>query len=389
MKEAKHLNFAAKLLGFERRNSLNERAETKTVHVSLNFDPAENIPNKKMLEIAITYMQKIGFEKQPFLVYRHNDAGHPHIHIVSTTIKENGKRIDTHNIGRNQSEKARKEIENTFGLIKAEGRQNSLGAEIIPLKLQPADYGKAATKRAISNIVNKVFQQYRFSSLPEFNAALRQFNVIADRGREEGRVFKHRGLLFSMLDGSGKKVGVPIKASSISCKPTLDNLEKIYERNEALKAPLKTRLQNVIDACLNQNFGDIEVLASVLSHFHVYASLRRSPDGKLYGVTFVDNENKAVFKGSDLGKGFSAAALEKRMTQIPAPEIIKVDNEKPVGSGSFSQGKQIHKQQQKLLPNIPKQHSMIDILFTANDHFEPTNNLLPKKKKRKKRKSNS
>ncbi len=57
-------------------------------------------------------MSKIGFGDQPYLVYQHFDARHPHIHIVTTNIKSDGSRIKTHNIGRNQSERARREIEN-------------------------------------------------------------------------------------------------------------------------------------------------------------------------------------------------------------------------------------------------------------------------------------
>jgi hypothetical protein len=65
-------------------------------------------------------MNKIGFGKQPYLVYQHHDAGHPHIHIVTVKVRADGSRIDTQNIGRNQSEKARKEIEQAFGLARAE-----------------------------------------------------------------------------------------------------------------------------------------------------------------------------------------------------------------------------------------------------------------------------
>jgi uncharacterized protein YijF (DUF1287 family) len=57
-------------------------------------------------------MEKIGFGEQPYLIYKHEDAGHPHIHIVSTTIKADGSRINTHNIGRNQSEKQEKKSNN-------------------------------------------------------------------------------------------------------------------------------------------------------------------------------------------------------------------------------------------------------------------------------------
>ncbi len=239
LNDAKNMNFYQKLNGFERLNSLNERATTKTLHVSLNFSPSEKLADKKLVAIASMYMDKIGFGEQPFLIYKHEDAGHPHIHIVSTTIREEGSRINTHNIGRNQSEKARKEIEQLYGLVKAEEQQKSLLQKIKPVDVEKALYGKHETKRSISNIVTAVFNQYKFSSLPEFNAALKQFNVVADRGKEQGRIFKNRGLVYRILDSNGNKVGVPIKASSIGCKPTLQNLEKKYTLNEKAKEPFK------------------------------------------------------------------------------------------------------------------------------------------------------
>ena len=64
-----------------------------------------------MNTIADTYMRMIGFGQQPYLVYEHKDAGHQHIHIVTTNIRADGSKIDMNNIGRNQSEKARKTIE--------------------------------------------------------------------------------------------------------------------------------------------------------------------------------------------------------------------------------------------------------------------------------------
>ena len=108
LNEAKDMNFFQKLNGFEQLNSLNDRATTKTLHVSLNFDPSEKIADDKLLKIAELYMNKIGFGEQPFIIYKHEDAGHPYIHIVSTVIKEDGSRINTHNIGRNQSKKSKK-----------------------------------------------------------------------------------------------------------------------------------------------------------------------------------------------------------------------------------------------------------------------------------------
>lgn len=313
LNDANKMNFHQKLDGFENNNRLNKMATTKTLHVSLNFDPSENLPENKLVEIASAYMDKIGFGEQPFLVYKHQDAGHPHIHIVSTTIKEDGSRINTHNIGRNQSEKARKEIELQYGLVKAERQQQLLRPGIKPVDVQKSIYGKSETKRGISNVVGAVFSQYKFTSLPEFNAALKQFNIVADRGNEDGRIYKNRGLVYRILDEDGNKIGVPIKASSIGCKPILDNLEKKFAANETAKEPLKQRTKNAIDECLQTSLGNIGNLVAALQQKKIYTVLRQNAEGRLYGITFVDNQNKVVFNGSDLGKGYSAAALQSRL----------------------------------------------------------------------------
>ncbi len=76
-----------------------------------------------MQAIARDYMEKIGFSAQPFLVYQHLDANHPHMHIVTTNITARGRPISLHNIAKDKSEHARKAIELEYDLIQAESRK--------------------------------------------------------------------------------------------------------------------------------------------------------------------------------------------------------------------------------------------------------------------------
>ena len=385
LKDAKDMNFYQKLAGFERLNSLNERATTKTLHVSLNFDPSEKLAESKLLQIASAYMEMIGFGQQPYLVYKHEDAGHPHIHIVSTTIKADGSRINTHNIGRNQSEKARKEIEQLYGLVKAERQQQLPKPGIKPVDVEKAVYGKSETKRSISNIVGAVYSQYKFTSLPEFNAALKQFNVVADRGKEEGRVFKNRGLVYRILDAAGNKVGVPIKASSIGCKPILANLEKKFAANEAAKESLKPFVKIKLDDCLSQSPSSIQELTEQLKQKNIYTVLRQNTEGRLFGITFVDNQNKVVFNGSDLGKGYSAAALQS-MLAAGTEKSLNNDETKGSGSGSSIEKKMgQQKQQDKTIPLKTKNESALDVLLSTKEQYDNIPNSLLKKKRKKKK----
>jgi hypothetical protein len=158
------------------------------VHVSLNFDPSENIKAEKLEAIADRYMQAIGFGNQPYLVYQHFDAGHPYIHIVSVKIREDGSRIDTQNIGRNQSETARRQIEIDFGLVKADDHKRKQFFRLQPINVSAIQYGKTETKRSIQTVLNKVVFHYKYASIHELNAVLKTYHVIADRGAEKSGI---------------------------------------------------------------------------------------------------------------------------------------------------------------------------------------------------------
>ena len=385
LNEAKSMNFYQKLNGFERLNSLNERATTKTLHVSLNFDPSEKLAENKLLRIASDYMEKIGFGNQPYLIYKHEDAGHPHIHIVSTTIKANGNRINTHNIGRNQSEKARKEIEQLYGLVKAEKQQQLLKPGIKSVDVEKVIYGKSETKRSISNVVGAVFSQYKFTSLPEFNAALKQFNVIADRGTEEGRIYKSRGLVYRILDTNGHKVGVPIKASSIGCKPILTSLEKKFTDNETAKESLKPFVKTKLDDCLSLSPSNMKELMEHLKQKNIYTLLRQNAEGRLYGITFVDNQNKVVFNGSDLGKGYSAAVLQSRLASGTEKSLTNDETKGGGSGGSIEKEMGQQKQQEKTIPLTTKTVTPLDVLLSTKEQYDNTPNSLLKKKRKKKK----
>ena len=381
LKNTTDMNFYQKLEGFERLNELNDRAQTKTLHVSLNFDPSEKLPADKLVKIASKYMEKIGFGEQPFLIYKHNDAGHPHIHIVTTTIRDDGSRINTHNIGRNQSEKARKEIEKEFNLVRAENQKSLLKQKIHAVNAEKIIYGKTETKRAISNVVNAVWNTYKYSSLPEFNAILKQYNVLADRGKEDGRIYKNRGLVYRVLDSAGNKVGVPVKASSINSHPTLDKLEKIFSSNKIKKEPFKQYMKSTLDEIVAGKPAGMNALIKLLGQKNIYTVLRQNSEGRIYGITFVDNKNKVVFNGSNLGKDYSAAHLQNKLLASTTVDKIhyQAENSNPFQlEKSNFQGWQISSQQTSSdLMNLlaPKQQQ----------------ELIPyqlRKKKRKKKKKN-
>jgi hypothetical protein len=309
------MNLAQKLQRFENLTMLNERSKTNTLHITINFAAEDKLSGAQYAHIASTFMERIGFGDQPYLVYRHDDAAHPHLHLVTTNIRADGQRIDTHNIGYNLANEARREIEKEFGLVKAEGRHFSDALGIKAADPKKARYGQDYTKRAITNISGAVMRSYKFGSFSEYNAVLKSFNVTADRGGEHTAMYQKGGLLYSLLDEKGEKIGVPIKASAIYGKPTLANLEKRFERNKEARKDFKDNVRGRIDSIFDRYIAITKpTLIDELQKADISATFHQNKDGQVYGLTLIDHQHKAVFKGSDLGKDYTAKALISRVS---------------------------------------------------------------------------
>jgi hypothetical protein len=323
-KDVEQLNFYQKLHRLKHQACLNERVKTNSVHISLNFDATDKLNKEKLEEIANSYMEKIGFGNQPYLVYEHTDAGHQHIHIVTTNIEEDGHRIDMHNIGRNQSEEARKQIELEYKLVQAQGKKQQQSEELRPVYAQKVMYGKSETKRAITNVLDAVLPNYKYTSLPELNAVLKLYNVLADRGPEASKMYQSKGLVYRVLDEQGYKVGTPIKASAFYNKPTLPSLEQKFKENEVLRQQFKSRLKTKIDWTILVCQRSLASFVDKLRTERIDVLVRQNAEGKIYGMTYVDHANQTVFNGSDIGKEYTAKSILARIEANEQKHTVKL-----------------------------------------------------------------
>ncbi|WP_379090649.1 relaxase/mobilization nuclease domain-containing protein [Pedobacter sp. UC225_65] len=303
--EIKGLNFHQKLYRFELLNQLRPSVKVNALHITLNFHAEDRLDATRLQQIAAEYMERIGFGEQPYIAYQHFDAHHPHLHIATTRIGRDGKAIDINKIGWRLSEPARKEIEEKYGLIRAQGR----GLKNEPY-LRTAQYGGAPTKQQLNNITKGVMRDYAYTSFAEFKAVLAQFGVHVDRGFEDSVMFEKKGLVYSIADSDGNPVGVPFKASSFYKGATMKELEKRFEGNgekrKAFRESLKDRIDGVMD---RYSAVRKETFVKQLAREQVALVLRRNETGLVYGLTFIDHRHRTVFNGSDLGKGYAAKAV--------------------------------------------------------------------------------
>lgn len=377
--EASRMNESMKLNRLLYQTALNDNVKRAAVHISLNFHPSEQYPREKLLEIAASYMEQIGFGEQPYLVYQHHDAGHPHLHLVSIKIRADGSRIDMQNIGKNQSEKARRAIEKSFNLVQADGRGSQGVCLPIPVEISKISYGRMESKKAISSVLHSVLTSYSYTSLSELNAVLGLYHIKTDRGSADSRIFASGGLVYRILDPDQKPAGVPIKASDFSMRPTLAFLEKKFASNNTERALEKKRIRNAVDTVLLRGSPALETLITVLRAKGIDTVLRHSDSGMLYGLTFVDHSTKCVFNGSALGRNYSAKAIVERCAAVgkkPLLPVLKrpgaeaVQTEKHT-AGSFDQG---------LIPKAAE-----DLLQPGFQADYTAANLKPRRKKRKRK----
>jgi hypothetical protein len=59
-------------------------------HTSLNFPPDENLSDQKITAIAKEFLYESGFTQHQYILFRHHDAGHPHVHLLVNRIGFDG-----------------------------------------------------------------------------------------------------------------------------------------------------------------------------------------------------------------------------------------------------------------------------------------------------------
>ncbi|MBN2821280.1 MAG: relaxase/mobilization nuclease domain-containing protein [Bacteroidales bacterium] len=110
---------------FVSQTEMNPRV-TKTVgHISLDFSVQDKskLSNEFMLKVADDYLVRMGIVDTQFVIARHYDKEHPHIHIVFNRVNNEGKTISSKN-DRYRSEKICKELTRKYDLYFATGKEN-------------------------------------------------------------------------------------------------------------------------------------------------------------------------------------------------------------------------------------------------------------------------
>lgn len=315
------ITFPQTLHSFEDYLAANKRTKTPVAHFSLNPAPGDKLSDEMYSHLADDYMREMGYGGQPYIVYRHNDIDREHIHIVTVRVREEGNKIsDSHDYRRSMS--ICRDLETKYGLKQISDKEK----EVSHFYLNKIDHQKGNIKRQISNTVKTLIHDYTFQSFGEFNALLSCFNIHCKqvKGEEDGN--RYNGIIYTPTDDKGMPAGKPIKSSLIGKWAGYEALNKkiILKQEKAKKTGLiVSDSKNLIKHLLKVTH-DKQAFTGYLKQNNIDVLFWENEQGRIYGVTFIDHNYKAVYNGSRLGKEFSANVLNKLF--IESTKTIPLDN---------------------------------------------------------------
>lgn len=291
---------------FEPYLAANRRTEKPVIHISLNPHPDDVLTDEQLAAIGQEYMEKMGYGNQPYIIYRHEDIGRPHIHIVSLRIDEEGKKINDYKEWQRSTSVCR-ELERKYRLSPAEKKARR---EVLPLTV--VDYHKGDIKHQIANVVKPIMQGYKFQSVKEFKALLSLFHVTVEETRKTIDGKTYHGLVYAATDEKGERVGVAIKSSKIGKSVGYEALQKKFFKSKQwmAKHPIPQETKEAIATALKQDTR--EGFLRALGTRGIAAMLYENVAGVIYGVTYIDHTSQTVFKGSALGKEYSASIINRQ-----------------------------------------------------------------------------
>jgi hypothetical protein len=326
MKDADRLSRTDKLYRFERLNILNEKTKANALHISLSFHPSEKLDNDQMKELASQYMKKLHLDHQPYLAYRHNDTGHPHLHIVSTLIQPDGNRLKLDNILRWQSLRITREMEEQFSLVRFYRPEKIAGQRLSQTSPREVVYGEPGRKEAVAQVLHHVINRYNYTSMTELNAVLRLYNVKAKIVWDKQALKKPRGLMYHTLDEKGHVIGVSFKSSSFVSQPTLKKLEQKFTLNQSLRQQEARRVTTAIDWAFATKTIGWEDFKNELLGENIHIVLEKDKAGDRQSIYYVDMSKRCAFDGEAMGNRYNNEGIKARCAseeQLRLEEFLK------------------------------------------------------------------
>ena len=284
------------------QKAIPEQCRTKKTvfHCSLNPHPDEKLSDERLTQIAKEYMEALGYGNQPYIVFKHNDIAREHIHIVSLRVDFDGNKINDKFEGR-RSKKITNALEKKYNLI-----SSSKVSERTTTETPKVNVVQGNIKEQVANTVRSAMKHYTFCSLGELNAVLRKYNLAVEEVKTEYRGKQYDGLVYVPTDDKGNKVSTPIHASDIGRGVGYTAVQNKMLKSKQMVKPLIPTVRRKVLEVMRTSPHTEERLRQRLEKQGLQVVIRKNDNGRIYGITFIDDEKGIALNGSRLGKGYAA-----------------------------------------------------------------------------------
>ena len=276
------------------------RTKKTVFHCSLNPHPDEKLSDETLVKIAKEYMEALGYGKQPYIVFKHNDIAREHIHIVSLRVDSKGRKINDKYEGR-RSKKITDALEKKYHLIPSSKVSEKPTAETPKVNVVQGNI-----KEQVANTVRSVLKHYSFCSLGELNAILSRYNLAVEEVKTEYRGKRYDGLVYVPTDDKGGKISTPINASDIGRGVGYTAVQNRMQKSKLAVKPLVPAIRDKVLQTMRTSPRTEEELRQRLEEQGLRVVIRKNESGRIYGITFIDDEVGIALNGSRLGKGYAA-----------------------------------------------------------------------------------
>jgi len=253
-------------------------------------------------------------------------------------------------------------------------------------RLAPVEVSQGNLKKQVANVIKPLSGMYRFQTLGEYRALLSLYNVGVEEVKGENKGKPYRGLVYSALDDEGNRVGKPLKSSLFGKALGIEALEKQFGTSkETIKADgVTARTRAVVSEALNSTRTESE-FREALQKKGIDLVLRRNDEGRIFGATFIDHNERAVLNGSRLGKEFSANVLNERFADNSHREDLQTQQPKQSDNLRQTDKSATDKQSQAGQSTVDDAAGSLLSVLTPEAGGQDNNQPTIKRKKKKKR----
>ena len=285
----------------------NSKVKKYVGHAMLSFSPKDKplLTDAFVEKIAKDYLRRMGIVNTQFVIFRHHDQPHDHVHIVYNRVDNDGNEITTDTNFRKSAaitQTLTREYGLTFGRGKSNVRRDRLK-------------GKDAVKYRIYDISINLLHHNEYVSLKEFAKDLAERGItLTGRKSDNGKTI---GIIFTMD-------GMSFAGGKIDKSLSLVNVMQLIDRNRGLY-PERAMFQEEKD--IDSRWGYSYVAQPNSTCFTGTNSLL--PQLSLSTIAFNDDSTAAASCDSGIASRIMDAAVELALQ----PDISPTPS---VGGGSYN-----------------------------------------------------